>query len=314
MTISKENHKEYKLVIAGLDNAGKTSALIALRQKYNFYEHVKNLKPTIRVEYSSFDFLTKFKINLWDLGGQEKFRKIYIDNPIYFSETDYLYFLIDIQDELKFNDSMVYLSDILNIYRNMNYVNDIIICFSKHDPKFRKDENFEDRSKMLEELILKQNKDMSFKFFHISYYDISSISKAISFSLNKILNLEQISNEIKHLVEKFDCNHAILYTESGIIIADYYKETMDTREFDELISNKISDDLEFFQRLKDDQLKIDDRVTIAGGKVEYVKMIPLFSNQTKIMFYIGVNMNNNMINEIKVELKQFQELLSSLIN
>ena len=313
MANNKENHKEYKLVIAGLDNAGKTSALIALRQKYNFYERVKNLKPTIRVEYSSFDFLANFKINLWDLGGQEKFRKIYIDNPIYFSETDYLYFLIDIQDELKFSDSIAYLHDILGIYRNMNYVNDIIICFSKHDPKFRNDENFEDRSKMLEDLILRQNKDMTFKFFHISYYDISSISKAISFSMNKILNLEQISNELKHLVDKFDCNHAILYTESGIIIADYYKETMGTREFEELISDKISDDLEFFQRLKDDQLKIDDRVTITGGKVEYVKMNPLLLKHNKVLFYIGVSMNNNIINEIKIELEQFQNLLNSLI-
>jgi small GTP-binding protein len=314
MADNKENYGEYKLVIAGLDNAGKTSALIALRQKYNFYERVKNLKPTIRVEYSSFDFLTKFKINLWDLGGQEKFRKIYIDNPIYFAETDYLYFLIDIQDELKFNDSIAYLQDILDIYRNMNYTNEIIICFSKHDPKFRNDENFEDRSKMLEELILIKNKDIKFKFFHISYYDISSISKAVSFSLNKILNLEQISCEIKDLVENFDCNHAILYTESGIIIADYYKETMDTREFEELISSKISDDLEFFQRLKNDQLKIDDRVTITKGKVEYVKMIPLLLSQSKILFYVGVSMNNNMINEIKVEIEKFQKLLDSLIN
>ena len=314
MAFNNENHKEYKLVIAGLDNAGKTSALIALRQKYNFYERVKNLKPTIRVEYSSFDFLTKFKINLWDLGGQEKFRKIYIDNPIYFSETDYLYFLIDIQDELKFNDSITYLNDILQVYRNMNYENEIIICFSKHDPKFRDDENFEDRSKMLEKLILRRNKDMSFKFFHFSYYDISSIAKAISFSLNKILNLERVSDEIKHLVEKFDCNHAILYTESGIIIADYYKETMDTREFEELISDKISDDLEFFQRIKDDQLKIDDRVTIVGGKVEYVKMIPVLLKQSEIVFYIGISINNNLINEIKIELEQFQKLLDSLIN
>ncbi|MFW9952338.1 MAG: ADP-ribosylation factor-like protein, partial [Candidatus Thorarchaeota archaeon] len=42
---------EYKIVIAGLDNAGKTSALIALRMKYNFYERVKYLKPTIKIDY-----------------------------------------------------------------------------------------------------------------------------------------------------------------------------------------------------------------------------------------------------------------------
>ena len=89
---------------------------------------------------------------------------------------------------------------------------------------------------------------------------------------------------------------------------------MGTREFEELISDKISDDLEFFQRLKDDELKIDDRVTISGGKVEYVKMIPLLLKQGKILFYVGVSMNNNIINEIKIELEQFQKLLDSLIN
>ena len=89
---------------------------------------------------------------------------------------------------------------------------------------------------------------------------------------------------------------------------------MDTRKFEELISDKISDDLEFFQRLKDDELKIDDRVTISGGKVEYVKMIPLLLKQGKILFYVGVSMNNNMINEIKIEIEQFQKLLDSLIN
>ena len=49
MTVDSRKSKEFKLVIAVLDNAGKTSALIALRQKYNFYERVKNLKPTIKI-------------------------------------------------------------------------------------------------------------------------------------------------------------------------------------------------------------------------------------------------------------------------
>ena len=102
MTIDNREINEYKLVIAGLDNAGKSSALIALRKKYNFYERVKNLKPTIKIDYSSFKFLEIYRINLWDMGGQKKFRKIYVSNPIYFSETNYIYYLIDIQDEIKF--------------------------------------------------------------------------------------------------------------------------------------------------------------------------------------------------------------------
>ena len=52
MTNNSIKMEDIKIVIAGLDNAGKTSALIALRKKYNFYEKVKNLKPTIKIDYN----------------------------------------------------------------------------------------------------------------------------------------------------------------------------------------------------------------------------------------------------------------------
>ncbi len=311
MSERKQKFKDYKLVIAGLDNAGKSSALIALRQKYNFYERVKNLKPTIKIDYSSFKFLETYRINIWDMGGQAKFRKIYVSNPIYFSETDSLYFLIDIQDEFKFDEAMQYLHDVLDIYRGLDYMNDVVVCFNKHDPRFKNDADFQDRSIMLENLITSQNQDMKFKFFHTSYYDISSISKAISYSLNKLLSLEQISKKLKFIVDKFGCNHAILYTDSGIVIADHYKETMDTRAFEEIISTKINDDLEFFQRLKDDNVNIDDRVSITEEKTEYVKMFSVSSTEGGNIFYVEVSMPANMINEIKIELEKFQKILET---
>ena len=108
---------DLKIIFAGLDNAGKTSFLIALRQKYNFYEHVENLKPTLKIDYNSFTFLNRFLINLWDMGGQEKYRKIYIDHPNYFFASNYFYFLIDIQDELRFDASIKYLHQLLDIFR-----------------------------------------------------------------------------------------------------------------------------------------------------------------------------------------------------
>ncbi|MFX1315196.1 MAG: ADP-ribosylation factor-like protein [Promethearchaeota archaeon] len=138
------NSEEIKLTIAGLDNASKTSFLITLRKKYNFYEHVKQLKPTINVDYSSFDFLNIYCINLWDMGGQAKFGKIYINNPIYFADTNYLFYLIDIQDELRFEESIHYLSDLLDIFRILEYSNEIIICFHKCDPKFKNSNDFSD--------------------------------------------------------------------------------------------------------------------------------------------------------------------------
>ncbi|MBA7518439.1 hypothetical protein ES705_10509 [subsurface metagenome] len=311
MTIDKREINEFKLVIAGLDNAGKSSALIALRKKYNFYERVKNLKPTIKIDYSSFKFLETYRINLWDMGGQKKFRKIYISNPIYFTETNYIYYLIDIQDEIKFEESVKYLHDLLNIYRDLDYSNEVIICFNKYDPKFKYSEDFFDRAEMIKNLILSQNKDMKFKFFDTSYYDISSISKAISYSLDKLLNLEVIDIGLSKIVNQFSCSYAILYTASGLIISDHYMDVMDIRAFEEKISSRINEDLEFFQRLKDEDVKIDDRVALSEDRTEYVKRYSIISGNIENIFYIGISAPISKINEIKIELEKFRKILLS---
>lgn len=311
MTIDKREINEFKLVIAGLDNAGKSSALIALRKKYNFYERVKNLKPTIKIDYSSFKFLETYRINLWDMGGQKKFRKIYVSNPIYFTETDYIYYLIDIQDEIKFEESVKYLHDLLDIYRDLDYSNEVIICFNKYDPKFKNSEDFFDRAEMIRNLIISQNKDMKFKFFDTSYYDISSISKAISYSLDKLLNLEVIDIGLSKIVNQFSCSYAILYTASGLIISDHYMDVMDIRAFEAKISSRINEDLEFFQRLKDEDVKIDDRVALSEDRTEYVKRYSIISGNIENTFYIGISAPTSKINEIKIELEKFRKILLS---
>ena len=309
MTEIPRKSNEFKLVIAGLDNAGKTSALIALRQKYNFYERVKNLKPTIKIDYSSFKFLKTFRINLWDMGGQRKFRKIYVNNPIYFEDTDYIYYLIDIQDEIKFEETVEYLHELLDIYRTLSYSNEVIICFNKFDPQYRNSEDFLDRANMIKKLIISQNKGIKFEFYYTSYYDISSISKAFSHSLNSLLNLNDIDDELNKLVKQFDCRYAILYTDSGIVISDHYIETMDIREFEEKIGRKISEDLEFFQRLKDDNVNINDRIAFSMDKTDYVEKFTILSEDKENIFYVGVSTTQSNINEIKIELEKLRAIL-----
>jgi len=309
MTTNPHQSKEFKLVIAGLDNAGKTSALIALRQKYNFYERVKNLKPTIKIDYSSFKFLNTYRINLWDMGGQKKFRKIYVSDPVYFFETDYIYYLIDIQDELKFEDSVEYLHELLEIYRNLNYVNEVIICFNKFDPKFKNNEDYIDRAKMIKNLILSQNHDIKFKFFNTSYYNISSISQAFSYSLNTVLRLKEIDAVLNRFVNHYRCSYAILYTDTGLIISDHYMDAMDTREFEEKISNKINEDLEFFQRIKDEKVEIIDRTAFSDAKTYYVRKFLVEIENVENIFYVGIIALHNKFSEIKSELNDFQSVL-----
>jgi len=62
-----------KIVVTGLDNAGKTSLLIALEKKFAYESDLKKLKPTVRINRDNFTFLNQ-KIVRWDFGGQEKYR------------------------------------------------------------------------------------------------------------------------------------------------------------------------------------------------------------------------------------------------
>lgn len=311
MTHELHNTAEIKLIIAGLDNAGKTSFLIALRQKYNFYERVKILKPTINIDYSSFNFLNLYRINLWDMGGQERFRKIYTNNPVYFTDTNYLYYLIDVQDELRFEESIQYLSDLLDIFRSLEYSNEIIICFHKYDPKFKNSEDFVDRIEMIKNLVLTRNKDLQFRFFNTSYYDISSLSKALSYSLNKLLNTERINSKLQNIVVNFNCNHLTLYTSDGLIISDYYNETMDIRDFEEIITNKINDNLEFFQRLGDHDVNIDERMTFSKENTEYVKKFDISIGNEITTFYLGISTPLRKILELKKEVDKLEIILES---
>lgn len=301
--------KEIKIAFTGLDNAGKTSFLIALRRKFNFYELVKELLPTKLIEFNSFKFLNRFAINIWDMGGQEKYRQLYVKNLVYFEATDFLYYIIDIQDESRFEDSLAYLKKLLIIYNDMEYSNDVIVCFSKFDPKLRENEEMINNRERLKKLIIEQNKEMKFTFFDTTYYDISSLSKAMSFSLNRLINLDGMNLYIGNLGKLLGSNYIILYDDSGLIISDYYNDITDTRDFEKKISRKISEDLEFFQSLADTEAEFSERTSFFNDQKEYVKKFKVNSDIGDNIFYLGLTTNIYGHFQIKKELEKFQEVL-----
>lgn len=295
-----------KIAFAGLDNAGKTSFLIALRKKYNFFEFVKELVPTKLIEFNAFNFLNQYNINIWDMGGQEKYRRLYVKNLVYFEETDFLYYMIDIQDKEKFEDSLNYLNKILAIYKDLGYKNDFYVCFSKFDPKIRNDPDYIKRREGLAKCIQDRNPEMHFKFFDTSYYDISSLSKALSHSLNQLLRLEALHNYIQALGKEFGCSYVILYSDSGLIISDYYGDLFDSKDFEERISSKISEDLIFFQELQDKKAQFSERTSFFNDQKEYVKKYTIDTARGDIIFYLGITTNNLKHLKIKKEFENFE--------
>lgn len=96
--------KEARIVILGLDNAGKTCILKKLSD-----EEVKNLVPTQGFNIKSIE-QQGFKLNVWDIGGQRAIRPYWRN---YFSDTDVLIYVIDSADAKRIEEAGVELEQLL---------------------------------------------------------------------------------------------------------------------------------------------------------------------------------------------------------
>jgi hypothetical protein len=85
---------------------------------------------------------------------------------------------------------------------------------------------------------------------------------------------------------------------------------MDIKVFEETINERINDDLEFFQRLVDEGVYIDERSTILEDKLDYVKLFLINAKNQQNHFYLGISTKLEKIESIKLELGKIQKVLS----
>ena len=85
----KEKEKEMRVLILGLDNAGKTTIL----KKFNG-EPIDTISPTLGFSIKTLEH-RGFRLNVWDVGGQSTIRSYWRN---YFEETDGLIWVVDCAD------------------------------------------------------------------------------------------------------------------------------------------------------------------------------------------------------------------------
>jgi ADP-ribosylation factor-like protein 3 len=92
----KKNEREARLLVLGLDNAGKTTILKALSE-----EEIKNITPTQGFNVKSL-LHEGFKLNVWDIGGQKAIRPYWKN---YYDSVDGLVYVIDSADRKRIQES-----------------------------------------------------------------------------------------------------------------------------------------------------------------------------------------------------------------
>lgn len=134
---NKNNSENYKkIIIAGLDNSGKSSIVLSIIGKMNLLNYL-SLTPTIGPNIIDFESVNS-KFNIWDLGGQENYRDEYLENfESYIAGCSKIIFVIDIQDIQRYDLALKYLENILKKIQQKNLDLDISIFIHKYDPNLK---------------------------------------------------------------------------------------------------------------------------------------------------------------------------------
>nr|CCC92849.1 putative ADP-ribosylation factor [Trypanosoma congolense IL3000] len=103
--------RHYKLLILGLNNAGKTSILYHLQ-----LGHSIETQPTLGGNVEQLSIAhgannNKIDVSCWDLGGQEQLRDSW---RLYYEQTDAVIFVVDAADAARFPTARKVLHEILS--------------------------------------------------------------------------------------------------------------------------------------------------------------------------------------------------------
>jgi len=303
-----------KVIVSGLDNAGKTSVLTALNKKYDFQKEITALSPTIRVEYQATEFL-KNRIVFWDMGGQEKYRKLYQEKQeLYFADTDLLIYIIDIQDTKRIETSLMYLDAILQNFMKNKMDVPLIISFHKFDPEFNRNERMIEEIESLREHLLKKYPSFKILFQLTSIYDIISIIQLISYGLSvfdeKFFNLSELLE--KYLIQ-FESESLILFDKNGIILSEYYKDDIEPEIYIELIES-IKEHLFLLKRMQEESYETDYALSSIGEElISYLHRIELENESLFVSVVVKEKLKEPLLEKFSDFMFELTEILKPLL-
>ncbi len=213
-----------KILFTGLDTAGKTSIILALQREFS---KIANITPTRGAQRRIFTFFGR-KISEWDLGGQVSYRISYLKNPTkYFEGTEIAIYVIDIQDQTRIKESLSYLKDVVEQFRELNINPPINVFFHKLDPVLK--QNYQDEiSNLIVDLILKIKHLANYQkiqFFQTSIYDLPTIINAMSkIFLDLYPKTRLIEKTVEEFASKLNSEGLIVIDNNSLVVGSYYAD------------------------------------------------------------------------------------------
>ena len=233
----------YKILFTGLDGAGKTSVILALQSEFS---KISSVEPTRGAQRRVFKLMGR-EISEWDLGGQRSYLISYIKNPSkYFGDTEVAVYVIDILDGSRIFESLSYLYDVINKFKELEIHPPINIFFHKYDPKLIHNVKVQidnEINKIKKEIIETVDYDKIY-FFETSIYNPGTIINAISKILLELFPRSQlIQKTVEEFARKLECESLLIINKNSILLGSFFK--------DENSKQKLLNAIAYFLSLND---------------------------------------------------------------
>ncbi|MFX1251243.1 MAG: ADP-ribosylation factor-like protein [Promethearchaeota archaeon] len=219
----EQEKQQRKIVLVGLDSAGKTSIIQSIRNMETF----ENTTPTLGVKVDQFELVGK-KISLWDLGGQATFRDVFTrPDSVQFSGLSLFIFVFDVQSHSRALEGLDYFNRSLKVASFLQQKPRLVIFFHKYD-YFRGESALRVFNANKEHLLMRINILRNrynlppFITFDTTIYDIPCLIQAFSKALTVISPVASVLNDTLEFYSKEqNVLGTFLISETGMIIAEY---------------------------------------------------------------------------------------------
>ena len=221
--IQEQLRRHKKILMTGLDAAGKTSILAVVQDKFSI---IKSLLPTRGVKREKLDFFG-YPIISWDLGGQVQYReKLYFNRPeLFFTEADIMLYVVDTQDPDRFPESANYFREVLKALEGLNEKPEIVIVLSKSDSDIRKTLQWQqNETKIINKFtkIADEFEEYSVDFCDTTVFQRDTIMVMLSVALKKVSDTSEIvENILEDFASQVGAKASSLVSMDGLIFGSY---------------------------------------------------------------------------------------------
>ncbi len=229
-----------KILFTGLDNSGKSSIILALQSKYS---RIAILQPTRQIERTVFTYLGK-QITRWDLGGQQRYRIAYLQNPSkYFQKTSICIFILDVQDMERVDDAIGYFKSVTDGFKELRITPPIYVFLHKADPEWMMivddlQENYLAPIKRKFQDLVGGTYKLVFK--NTTIFEPWTIISAFSEILLQLYpKSEVVDRSIQEFAHKLNADGMVVMDNNALILGQWYLNDQEKEQFAEFTPNVL---------------------------------------------------------------------------